>query len=97
MSHQYRYRIADDVAWVSHEDLDAGEAPTAYLSRLPGGPPILLEGSACVVWLVLADGGTMDELIAAAAAMSGARVEEITEDVSTMVDQLVAIRVVRED
>ena len=49
-----RYRIADDVAWVSEEDLDGGEEPTAYLTRLPKGPPILLEGSGCVVWLALA-------------------------------------------
>lgn len=93
----HRYRIADDVAWVSHEDLDAGDAPTAYLSRVPGGPPILLEGSACLVWLALADGGTMEDVAAAAAEMSGSTVDEVSEDVESMVDQLVAIRVVRED
>lgn len=92
-----RYRIADDVAWVSQDDLDAGDDPTAYLTRLPGGPPILLEGSGCVVWLALAEGGTMDEITAAAAAMWSSTVDEISEDVATLVDQLVAIRVVRED
>lgn len=93
----HRYRIADDVAWVSDEDLDEGGIPTAYLSRVPGGPPIMLDGSACLVWLALADGGTMEELTVAAAAMSESTVEEISRDVATMVDQLVAIRVVRED
>lgn len=93
----HRYRIADDVAWVSQEDLDGGDEPTAYLSRLPGGPPILLEGSGCVVWLALAEGGTLEQLVASAAAMAGAREDEVRDDVETLVDQLVAIRVVRED
>ena len=53
------YRIADDVAWVSREDLDDGAVPTAYAAHLPDGPPITLEGSACVVWLAVADGGTL--------------------------------------
>lgn len=92
-----RYSIADDVAWVSQDDLDAGEEPTAYVARVPGGPPILLEGSSCVVWLALAEGGTMAQIIEAAAEMAGATVDDITDDVETLVDQLVAIRVARED
>jgi hypothetical protein len=91
------YRVADDVAWVSEDDLDASEEPTAYVTRLPGGPPILLEGSGCLVWLALADGGSMDELITAVALMSGASTDEIKDDVATLVDMLVVIRLVRED
>ena len=91
-----RYRVADDVAWVSQDDLDAAEEPTAYVTRLPGGPPILLEGSGCVVWLALAEGGTMEEITAAAAEMSESTVEAISDDVAELVDQLVAIRVVEE-
>ncbi|MFM6849754.1 MAG: PqqD family peptide modification chaperone [Terrabacter sp.] len=92
-----RYRIADDVAWVSEEDLDGGEEPTAYLTRLPKGPPILLEGSGCVVWLALDEGGTLEEVIAAAAAMTGAEPDSISDDVATLVDQLVVIGVVTEE
>lgn len=92
-----RYRIADDVAWVSQEDLDGGDVPTAYLTRVPRGMPILLEGSGCVVWLALADGGTMADVIAAASAMAGADEDEIREDVETLVDQLVIIGVVTEE
>jgi len=91
-----RYRIADDVAWVSQEDLDVDEVPTAYLTRVPGGPPILLEGSGCVVWLALAEGGTLEEVTATAASMSDSTVEDISADVAVLVDQLVAIRVVEE-
>ena len=91
------YRIADDVAWVSEEDLDGGEEPTAYLTRLPKGPPILLEGSGCVVWLALDEGGTMEEIVAAAAAMTGAEPDDISADVATLVDQLVVIGVVTEE
>ena len=91
-----RYRIADDVAWVSEEDLDGGDTPTAYLTRVPGGPPILLEGSGCVVWLALAEGGTMDDVVAAAAAMADAPEYRIRDDVETLVDQLVIIGVVRD-
>lgn len=92
-----RYRIADDVAWVSQEDLDGGDVPTAYLARVPRGMPILLEGSGCVVWLALAEGGTMDDVIAAASTMAGAEADEIREDVETLVDQLVIIGVVTEE
>lgn len=92
-----RYRIADDVAWVSQEDLDGGEAPTAYLTRVPRGLPILLEGSGCVVWLALDDGGTMEEVIASAAVMAGAAEDDIRADVETLVDQLVVIGVVAEE
>jgi hypothetical protein len=92
-----RYRIADDVAWVSQEDLDGGDVPTAYLTRVPRGMPILLEGSGCVVWLALAEGGTMADVIAAASAMAGADADDIREDVETLVDQLVVIGVVTEE
>ncbi len=93
----HTYRIADDVAWVSLEDLDVGDVPTAYLTRVPKGLPIMLEGSGCLVWLALAEGGTLEEVTAAAAAMADADVEDVREDVAALVDQLVVIRVVDEE
>ena len=47
-----------------------------------------------MVWLALAEGGTLAEITTAAAAMTDAAPEEISEDVATLVDQLVVIRVV---
>ena len=84
-----RYRIADDVAWVSDETLDAGTVPSAYVTRLPQGPPVTLDGPACVVWLALAEGGTHEEITAAAAGMWDADPEAISSDVVTLVDDLV--------
>ncbi|GAB3018441.1 hypothetical protein GCM10011376_00570 [Nocardioides flavus (ex Wang et al. 2016)] len=93
----FTYRIADDVAWVSLEHLDVGGEPTAYLTRVPKGLPIMLEGSGCLVWLALAEGGTLEDVTSTAAAMSDADVDAIRDDVAALVDQLVAIRVVDEE
>jgi hypothetical protein len=92
-----RYTIADDVAWVSEQDLDPGDEPMAYVTKVPGGPPILLEGSGCLVWLAVADGGTLEEITVAAAGMTDAEPEEIRDDVATLVDQLVIIGFVHEE
>jgi hypothetical protein len=86
-----RYRIADDVAWVSHEDLDTGGVPSAYAARLPLGPPTTLDGPACVVWLALADGGSHDELTRAAAQMWGADPADISGDVLGLLEELVGL------
>ena len=85
-----RYRIADDVAWVSQEDLDIDGVPSAYAARLPDGSPMTLDGPACVVWLALADGGTPDEITTAAAALWGIDAARIRDDVLAVIDQLVA-------
>ena len=89
-----RYRIADDVAWVSREELDAGDTPSAYVARLPDGRPMTLEGSACVVWLALSDGGTLEEIAAAAATMSDAEPEAIAGDVAHLVAELISVGLV---
>ena len=91
------FRIADDVAWVSEEDLDDGDTPMAYMTRLPKGPPILLEGSGCVVWLALAEGGTLEEITVRAAGIAGAEPDEISQDVADLLDQLVVIGLAQEE
>ena len=76
-----QYRIADDVAWVSLEDLDVDNVPTAYLTRVPKGLPIMLEGSACLVWLALAEGGTLEEVTAAEETLVFALPPELRRDI----------------
>ena len=90
-------RIADNVAWVSHEDLDDGGTPMAYVALLPTGRPLALEGPACLVWLAVADGGTLEEVVAATASMAEAEQATISEDVRTLVDSLIAAGLVRAD
>lgn len=92
-----RFDIAPDVAWVSREDLDDGEVPAAYVTVLPHGRPNTLEGSACLVWLALADGGTLEQLTDAAAAMSGAEPADIMGDVAALVQELIRVGLVRAD
>jgi hypothetical protein len=85
-----RFRVADDVAWVSLEDLDVHGVPTAYVSRLPHGPPTVLEGPACVVWLAIVEGGSRDEVTTTAALMWGVETESIRGDVAAVLEQLLA-------
>ena len=89
-----RYQIADDVAWVSLEDLDAGGVPSAYVARLPLGPPTTLEGSACVVWLAVADGGSHDEITRTAAQMWDTDPDQIRADVLALIEELVDVGLV---
>lgn len=89
-----RYRIADDVAWVSLEGLDTDGVPSAYVTRLPQGPPTTLEGPACVVWLALVDGGSHDEITTAAAQMWDIDPAAISGDVHDLIGQLVDVGLV---
>ena len=91
------FRVADDVAWVSSEELDTQQLPSAYVARLPGGPPTTLEGPACIVWLAIAEGGSREEITAIAAQMWGVEADAIRADVSAMVDQLVDAGLVSPD
>ena len=91
------FRIADDVAWVSREDFDDGGAPMAYAALLPTGRPMSLEGSACLVWLAVAEGGSLDEIVGATALMADAEPGAIRDDVRTLLESLVAGGLVRAD
>lgn len=89
------YCIADDVAWVSRDDLDGGPTPKAYAALLPTGRPMALEGSACLVWLAVADGGTVEEIADRTAQLAGIDPDGIRSDVRTLIDSLVSEGLVR--
>ncbi|WP_310529340.1 PqqD family peptide modification chaperone [Nocardioides sp.] len=89
------YAIADDIAWVSREDLDSGDQPVAYVASLPHGPPIVLEGPACLVWLLLADGGSVEDIARGAAELAGLTTAEVIDDVEVLLSELVEVGVAR--
>lgn len=89
------YTVADDIAWVSREDLDSGEGPVAYVASLPQGPTMVLEGSACLVWLLVAEGGTLDDIARGAAEQADLATEDVIGDVEILLTELVDAGVVR--
>ena len=77
------------VAWL---DLADRGQDTVYASALPDGPPVVLSGTAALIFLVAARGGSLDEVVAGVADESGQPVEEIRDDVVRFVDELVDFR-----
>ncbi len=70
------YRIAPDVAWVSSDALDLNAQPTAYALTLPGGRPIVLSGTSCLIWLAVAElsrsgGATLTQVVDQAVTLGG--------------------------
>jgi hypothetical protein len=49
-----RYRCASDVAWVDGTELGDPE-PVAWVTRVPDGSPVALEGTAWLVWVTIAE------------------------------------------
>lgn len=94
-----RVVVADDVAWVSRAELDEGDVQVAYVTTLPHGPAVVLRGSACLVWLVVIEGGiggvTVDEAAAAAAELADLPVTDVVADVEALLTELVAAGLLR--
>lgn len=89
------YSIADGVAWVSRQELDSGDLPVAYVASLPHGPAMVLRDSACLVWLLVAEGGTLDDIAHGAADMAELEPAEVIGDVELLLTDLVDAGVVR--
>lgn len=79
-----RYRVPERVAWVDAEDLGQGES--LYLVVVPGGLPVVLEGTARLIWHVAAGGG---EVLPEVAELVGKPAGEIERDVETFVGDMV--------
>lgn len=89
------YELADDIAWVSREEYDTDDLRVAYVCALPHGPTIVLEGSGCLIWLALGDGGTIDDVARATAEQADVTTDEVVDDVAALLNQLVKLGFVR--
>jgi hypothetical protein len=90
-----RYAQPDDLAVVEGEPAD-GDPFRVYLTPLPYGPLVVLEGNSAAIWQEAQDdesGGLVERL----AAESGLRAEEIRDDVEKFLDQLVEAGLLRRD
>jgi uncharacterized protein YbjT (DUF2867 family) len=81
-------RLANRVAWL---DLADRGQDAVYASHLPDGPPMVLRGTAGLIFVVAAAGGTVDEVVAEVAETSGQPVEAIRDDVARFVEELVLL------
>lgn len=50
-----KYAVPNDVAWVTDE-YDQDEIPAVYLMVLPDGEPLVLTGTAALIWILAAEG-----------------------------------------
>jgi hypothetical protein len=88
-----RYRVADTVAWVESL-LPDGDDLAVYATLPPSGPPLVMAGPARAIWLAVAEGGTVDEVVASTATTAGAEPEEIADDVRAHLTELVRLGLV---
>lgn len=49
------YSIPEDLAWIIEQN-DPALPPELYLMRVPDGIPLVLTGTAALIWLFAADG-----------------------------------------
>ena len=90
-----RYTRPDDLAVIDAEPAD-GDPFRVYLTLLPSGPLVVLEGSGAAIWQEAQDdesGGLVERL----AAENGLRAEEIRDDVERFLVQLVNTGLLRRD
>ena len=88
MTADLRYVVAPDVAWLDAEDV-GDERPAAYVTRLPGGPPMVLEGPAWAIWCGVATGGTLAEITDEVAALTGEEAATVAGEVALFLESLV--------
>ena len=71
-----RYQVPHRLAWVV-QDGDGQAQPRLVLMKLPNGEPLLLEGSAALIWLLAGD---TEDVPRALAELVGRPVAEIADD-----------------
>jgi hypothetical protein len=76
------------VAWL---DMAERGEDVVYATTLPDGPPLVLRGSAGLIFAIAADGGTVEEVVTLVSEASGAESAQIRDDVVGFVDHLVSL------
>lgn len=79
-----RYAIAEDVAWVDGAEVAAGD-PTIYAMCTPHGRPVIMDGIARLIWLLIAENEPVVESISA---MTGEPPENIRDTCAEFIQGL---------
>jgi Coenzyme PQQ synthesis protein D (PqqD) len=80
------YRVPERLAHVVGPTPSGGGDPTVFLVRLPDGLPVVLRGSAAMIWVLAADGE--DDVAAAVGALVGMSREDVADAVDRFLDDL---------
>lgn len=77
------YRVPDDIAWIDGSEVGLGEQ--LYLTRLPSGETILLEGTARMIWHAAV---TVPDSVEQVAVLVAREIGEIESEVARFRDEL---------
>ena len=79
--------LAARVAWL---DMTGTGNDVVYATALPDGPPLVLGGTAGLIFVSAVDGGTEDEIVERVAATAGLDTDAVRPDVLAFLDHLVS-------
>ena len=89
-----RYGRAHRVAYVEDPD----QEDVVYVAKVPDGAPVVLRGSAGMIWLAVAGEPACDEesIVSRVAEQAGMRAEDLRQDVVGFLGQLTEAGYLRE-
>lgn len=73
------YRVPPDLAWVLDET-DDGAPPALYLMHVPDGVPLVLTGTAALIWLFAVEGEDVAAALAEVVSDPPADLAQTTSD-----------------
>ena len=85
MSQQAPFAVPAGVAWT--EDADEWARPRVFVAPLPNGPATVLAHESALIWLAAVE--EPGEVAQVVAELTGHPVEEIRDDVDSLLDDLV--------
>jgi hypothetical protein len=80
--------LSPRVAWLDMADTGAD---VVYATTLPDGPPVVLRGSAGLIFASAAPGGSEDEVVERVAEAADVGTDVVRDDVLGFLDQLVSL------